>query len=449
MSTERAMKMEALLDELAPVFRERSVDVFPRLHRPANYIESALSNLRFSLLLGAALIVLVLVPFLGQLRMTAISAAAIPLSLLGAVLVLEKLSITLDTMTLGGLAIAIGEVVDDAIIDVENIVHRLRANRMLETPRAARDVVFDASLEVRGAVVYASLVVALVFLPLLTLSGLAGKFFAPLGLAYLLAVAASLAVALTVTPALCLVFIRGAGIESGEPRLQTWIKRNYARLLPPLMTRPRTVFVSISIVIALAGAALPFLGGGFLPEFREGHLVLQVAEVPGASLEEMLRVGTSISQALLEIPGIATVEQQVGRAEQGEDTWGTHRSEFHVELVNGTEDQAGELSERVRALLASYPGLQFEVLTFLGDRISETLTGETAPVVINVFGGDLDILDAKAAEIAEVLTSVSGASEVQVGSPPGAPTLAITLRPERLAAFGYLPVDVLDAIRIA
>jgi CzcA family heavy metal efflux pump len=441
--------LEHALAELVPVFASAGVHVHPRLHRPATFIETALRNLRFSLLLGALLVVAVLLPFLGHVRTTLISVTAIPLSLLSAVLVLERLGITLNTMTLGGLAIAIGEVVDDAIIDVENILRRLRLNTQLAEPRPAREVVLEASLEVRGAVVYATFVVALVFLPLLTLSGVAGRFFAPLGLAYLLAVGASLLVALTVTPALSLVlFGRGAPAET-EPRLQTWVKRHYRTVLGRLMARP-ALPVSVALLATIAAAvALPFLGGGFLPEFREGHLVLQVSEAPGASIEEMLRVGRRLSADLLAIPGVATVEQQVGRAERGEDTWGPHRSELHVELQQGLGRGETAVVDRVRALLESFPGIQYDVLTFLGDRISETLTGEPAPVVVNVFGPDLDTIDAKAAEIARVLAGVPGASEVRVKAPAGAPMLTIRLRPERLAQFGMLPADVLATIRTA
>lgn len=441
--------LERALDELAPLFAERSVELFPRLHRPASFIDHALHNLRFSLLLGAGLVIAVLFPFLGHFRTTLISITAIPLSLLGAVLVLERLGITLNTMTLGGLAIAVGEVVDDAIIDIENIVRRLRENRRLALPRAAHHVVLDASLEVRGAVVYASFVVALVFLPLLTLSGLAGKFFAPLGVAYLLAVMASLTVALTLTPALALIFFGDEEIGEAEPRLQAWIKPRYQGLLRRLMTHPRALFTGAIALTISAAACLPFVGGGFLPEFREGHLVLQVSQAPGASIDEMLRVGRSISLGLLDIAGVATVEQQVGRAEQGEDTWGPHRSEFHVELdESAVADQIG-IGDQLRELLAGYPGLDFEVLTFLGDRISETLTGETAPVVLNLFGPDLDVLDIQAAEVARVLASVPGASEVRVKAPSGAPMLTIALRPDSLAEFGFQPVDVLQAVQTA
>jgi len=441
--------LERALAELRPVLDRKGVELFAALHRPASFIEHALGNLRTSVLWGGALVVAVLVPFLGDLRTTLIALAAIPLSLLGAVLVLERFGIAVDTMTLGGIAIAIGEVVDDAIIGIENIARRLRENRRLAEPLPTHRVVHAAAIEVRGPVVHATFVVGLVFVPLLTLSGLAGKFFAPLGVAYLLAVMAWLFVALTVTPALALISFGGDSALPAEAPLQRWIKKRYREALARRIERPQGMFALVLVVAAASAAVLPFLGGGFLPRFREGHLVLQVSEAPGTSLDEMLRTGRSISAALLAVPGIATVSQQVGRAEMGEDTFGPHRSEFHVELDARGNRREADLTDRVRELLAEIPGLQFEVLTFLGDRISETLTGETAPVVLNLFGPELDTLDAKAAEIARVLASVPGASGVQVKAPPGAPVLAIRLRRDALAAYGFLPVDVLEAIQTA
>lgn len=441
--------LELALDELAPVFASQQVVVYPRLHRPASFIESALANLRFSLVLGGLLVAAVLIPMLGRWRPTSISIVAIPLSLLGAVFVLQRLGITLNTMTLGGLAIAIGEVVDDAIIDVENIVRRLRENALASDPRSAHRVVLDASIEVRGAVVYATLIVAVVFVPLLTLSGLAGRFFAPLGLAYLLAVLVSLAVALVVTPALCLLLLHGRDIEAEEPRLQRWLRHHYRTLLEWVFPHARPLIAALAVLTLAALAALSTLGGDFLPAFREGHLVLQVAEAPGASLPELLRVGRAISTELLALPGVATVEQQVGRAERGEDTWGPHRSELHVELTHDPAHDERETTERVHELLSRQPGIQFEVLTFLADRIGETLTGEKAPFVVNVFGSDLDALDAVAREIGAVLEEIPGASEVQTQASGSLPTLSIRLRREALAALGFLSVDVLDAVRVA
>ena len=268
---------------------------------------------------------------------------------------------TLNTITLGGLAIAIGEVVDDAIIDVEIIFRRLRENQLLARPRPAFRVILDASLEVRTAVVYATFIVALVFLPVLTLTGLQGSFFAPLALSYILAIMASLAVALTLTPALSLLFFAKGVRSPKEPRLQTWLKAVYRRVLGVLASRPHAVIAVVLVICAGAITRLPFFGGEFLPEFREGHFVLQINTAPGTSLPEMLRIGKNISEALLQHKHIATVEQQVGRAEQGEDPWGPHRCEFHVDLkpISGEEEEpvAGE----IRKILAQFPGIQFEV----------------------------------------------------------------------------------------
>jgi CzcA family heavy metal efflux pump len=447
---EVTLAVEAALKEMQPVFDKEGVTVYPRLHRPATFIEASLKHIKHSLYLGGILVAVVLFLFLGHFRTAFISLTAIPLSLLTAIILLDKFGVTLNTITLGGLAIAIGEVVDDAIIDVENIFRRLRENQALTQPKSAFRVVLDASLEVRSAVVYATFVVALVFLPVLTLTGLQGSFFAPLALSYILAIMASLGVALTVTPALSLIFFAKGVRESKEPRLQSWLKRFYARIIGFLAGWPKAVMLTVGIACVAAVLTLPHIGSEFLPEFREGHFVLGVQMIPGTSLQEMLRVGKSISAELLQNKNIATVEQQVGRAEQGEDTFGSHRCEFHVELkpdVPGEEQEA--LSSEIRAVLEKFPGIQFEVMTFLGDRIGETITGETAPVVINVFGDDLDVIDAKAAEVAHVLESIKGAKDVQVKSPPGAPRMAVRLRPDRMTQFGFRPLDILQAVETA
>ncbi len=441
--------LEAALDEMRPVFDQEGIKIYPRLHRPATFIETALVNIRHSLWLGSILVAVVLFLFLGHFRTAFISLTAIPLSLLAAVIVLDRLGVTLNTVTLGGLAIAIGEVVDDAIIDVENIFRRLKENQVLTAPRPAFAVVLEASLEVRSAVVFATFIVAMVFLPVLTLTGLQGSFFAPLALSYLLAIFASLGVALTLTPALSLLFFARGVRESREPRLQSWLKTNYRHVLGFVMRSPKTMVAIVALVCVGAVTRLPFLGGEFLPEFREGHFVLQVNTAPGTSLPEMLRLGARISEALLADERIATVEQQVGRAEQGEDPWGPHRCEFHVDLKPLSGEEEEKMVGAIRDILARFPGIQSEVMTFLGDRIGETITGETAPVVVNVFGDDLDILDAKAQQVAAVLRGVPGAEDVQIKSPPGSPRVAVRLRPERLLPLGFRPAEVLDAVQTA
>jgi CzcA family heavy metal efflux pump len=441
--------LEAALDEMRPVFEQEGIKLYPRLHRPATFIETALVNIRHSLWLGAILVAVVLFLFLGHFRTAFISLTAIPLSLLAAVIVLDRFGVTLNTVTLGGLAIAIGEVVDDAIIDVENIFRRLKENQALAAPRPAFAVVLDASLEVRSAVVFATFIVAMVFVPVLTLTGLQGSFFAPLALSYLLAIFASLGVALTLTPALSLLFFAHGVREKREPRLQHWLKAHYRSVLAIVMQWPRTMIAIVAVLCIGAATRLPFLGGEFLPEFREGHFVLQVNTAPGTSLPEMLRLGARISEALLADVRIATVEQQIGRAEQGEDPWGPHRSEFHVDLKPMSGEEEEKMAGAIRDILGKFPGIQTEVLTFLGDRIGETITGETAPVVVNVFGDDLDMLDAKAKEVAAALVAVPGAEDVQIKSPPGSPRIAVRLRLERLLPLGFRPVEVLDAVQTA
>ncbi len=448
--------LEAALDEMKPVFAQEGIKLYPRLHRPATFIEVALANMEHSLWLGGILVAVVLFLLLGSVRTACISLIAIPLSLLTAVIILEKFGITINTITLGGLAIALGEVVDDSIIDVENIFRRLReyqGARKAEAPAGSArpgeifNVVLNASLEVRRAVVYATFVVALVFMPVLTLTGLQGSFFAPLALSYILAIMASLLVALTVTPALSYLLF-GRGVRSPEePRLQRWLKGGYRWVLGGVARWPRLIVAAVLVLCAFAASRLPFFGGEFLPEFREGHFVLQVFTAPGTSMPEMLRIGTRISEALLQNTNIDTVEQQVGRAELGEDPWGPHRSEFHVDLKRIPAEEEEKMADQIRSILSRFPGIQFEVLTFLGDRIGETITGETAPVVVNIFGQDLEVLDAKAREVAKVLNAVPGHADVKVKSQPGAPRTVIRLRPERMAQFGFEPLQLLEAIQ--
>src|SRR5438046_5081986 len=256
-------RLEAALDEMKPVLAKQEVKLYPRLHRPATFIEVSLKNIRSSLYPGGILVALVLFRFLVHFRTAFISLTAIPLSLLTAIILLDRFGVTLNTITLGGLAIAIGEVVDDAIIDVENIFRRLRENQLLPNPRPLFNVILDASLEVRTAVVYATFIVALVFLPVLTLTGLQGKFFAPLALSYILAIMASLAVALTLTPALCYLFF-GRGVRSSkEPRLQTWLKAGYTRALRLFARWPEALIAVVAVLVLLAVTRLAFFGGEF------------------------------------------------------------------------------------------------------------------------------------------------------------------------------------------
>ncbi len=450
-------RIEEALADLKPVIQKEDVELRADLFRPADFIGISTRNVQTSLLLGGVLVVVVLILFLFDLRTATISCMAIPLSLLAAIVVLNSLGATLNAMTLGGLAIAIGEVVDDAVIDVENITRRLRENRRRANPLPVADVILNASLEVRGAVVYATFAVILVFLPVVMLPGLAGRFFAPLGLAYVLAILASLVVALVVTPALCMLLTPktkdgdgAAPRSSDDPPVTRWLRKGYESMLRSIIARPRTT-IAAALVFTLAGmAALPFFGAGFLPELKEGHFTLHMAAVPGTSIAESQRIGTLVTNALLELPFVRVVSQRIGRAEKADDTWGTHYSEFEVDLkrdLSGAESDEAQVA--MRKVLAGFPGVNFALKPFLTERVEESLSGYTASVIVNIYGNDLDQLDEAARSVARELGEIKGATEVQLQSPPGMPQLTIRQRKADLERWGLDSVDVLNMLRAA
>jgi CzcA family heavy metal efflux pump len=441
--------VEAALQDLRPGLQADGITLHADLFRPANFITTATSNVQSSLIIGGILVVIVLFLFLFDVRTAVISVVAIPLSLLGAVIVLQRCGATLNTMTLGGLAFAIGVVVDDAVIDVEIIVRRLRENQRLPQPRPVGRVVLDASLEVRGAVVYATFAVILVVLPIMALSGIAGRLFAPLCLSYTLAVLASLLVALTVTPALSMALLAGRTSQR-DPPVVRWTRARYEHLLRRLSQNPGRLMVAAAAFTIIGCAALPFFGSRFIPELKEGHFVVHVAAVPGTSIAESLRIGSRIADALRQLPAVRSVAQRAGRAEESEDTWGTHYSEFEVDLKPGLSGEETENAQAdIRRTFAGFIGVNASVMTFLTERIEETLSGYTASVAVNIFGNNLDVLDQKAQEVARVLGDVPGATEVQVQSPSGLPQLTIRLRKPDLERWGFDAVEVLDLIRTA
>ncbi|HTY93050.1 MAG TPA: efflux RND transporter permease subunit [Steroidobacteraceae bacterium] len=443
------LAVEQALGSLRPALEARGITVYAGLHRPANFIERALGDLKQSLLIAGILILAVLLLFLRDVRAAFIAFTAIPLSLLAAIAVLDHMGLTLNTMTLGGFAVALGVLVDDAIIGIENIMRRLRENALEASPRSRLDVIRDASLEVRGPVIYATAVVIAVFLPELFTSSVQGHFVGPLALAFIFAVVASLLVAMTTTPALCALLLRQHAGRT-EARWLLKLKDWQGRAVHGVAAHFKAVIAALVVGVLAAALALPWLGGTFMPDFREGHFVIQVSSsIPGTSLDEMLEVGRRISAEILALPYVGSVEQQVGRAELGEDTWGPHRSEFHVELKPDANVDQGAAQDALRGILAHYPGLQSEVVTFLGDRISESLSGETAQVAVKVFGDDLDALDAAGDRIAAVLGTIPGIVDLQFKRQSGTPAIAIQLRPEALLASGLSARDVLDTIETA
>jgi len=441
--------VEAVLKDLETVFSKQNITFFSHLFRPADYIEQSLKNISEHLLVGGVFVLIILFIFLFNFRTAFISALAIPLSLISAVIVLLENGVNLNIMVLGGLGIALGEVVDDAIIDTENIFRRLRENRMLATPEPIPEVVYRASMEVRGSVVYASFIVALVFVPLLTLGGVAGRLFSPLGVTYILAILMSLLVALTVTPALCYLLLGHSKLPEKDPPLIRFIHPIYAGFLR-ITTKLPTFTIIMTLLLCVIGIAIiPSLGTRFLPELREGHYIVHTTAKPGTSLEQSILAGNKLTEAFLKIPGVRSVSQWAGRAERSADTYGSHYSEYEVDLkpLSGHDQQ--KVLDGLRSVLRQFPGLLFEANTFLIERVDETISGYTSPVVVNLYGNDLGFLDRKAQAVAKIMRSIDGAIDVQMRSPPGTPGLKIRLKHDRLNSLGLRPVEVMDAVQIA
>lgn len=442
---EATRAVETALADLRPAIEAQGVKIYPALHRPANFIETALRHIELDLLIGAFLILVVLIAFLRSPRVALVAFVSIPLSLLAAIIVLEAMGQTINTMSLGGLAVALGVVIDDAVVGIENIVRRLRQSG---AQVGAAQIVLDASIEVRAPIVYATFVLAATIAPILFLSGLQGAFFGPLAFSFLLATLASLLVALTVTPALALLLLQNTPLHE-EPSFLASLKDRHEGLLRRLCAKPKIAIAAMALAGAATIGCFFLFGQELLPAFRERHYVLQLNGPPGASIAWMKTIGASVTHDLLKIPGVATVEQQIGRAAAGEDTWPPNRSEFHVELGQISGKQEDVALKQIRAVLDSYPGIQTEALTFLGDRIGESLSGETAAVAICIYGPDLDVLDRVGMQVAAAIKRVPGAADVQVKSPPATPIIRIGLDPIRLGLKGLTTADAHDSIEAA
>ena len=439
--------LDTALKEMSPLFAEQHIILVPGLFRPANFIEASIRNIDRSLLIGGVLVIVVLLAFLANLRSALIAFITIPLSLFAAIIVLNAIGSSLNTITLGGFAIAIGVVVDDAIIGVENVWRRLRESRERGDGRSVLSIVLAATLEVRSPVVYATFIVAVVFIPVLLMSGIDGRLFAPLAVAFLLATFASLIIAVTLTPVLCYLLLPHARMV--EPAYINWVKRRHRRALEAVARHPRWAIGGTALVCVIALAILPFMGGEFLPEFHEGHYIISMTLAPGSSLAASLRVGKAISKQLLEDPDIQSVSQEAGRAEQGEDTQGPEYSELHVELRPHLRDSEEQVREHIRHVVARFPGVTFSVSSFLRMRIDEIVSGSSGDVVVKLFGNDLDKLDRAAERVRRIMASTPGASDVYLAVQAGSPEIAVTLRKKRLERFGFQPLKVLEAIETA
>ncbi len=434
-------EVEAAMAAMAPALG--GVEVDTTIFRPATFIERALENLTHSLLIGCGLVIAVLVLFLFDWRAALISSLAIPLSLIAAALVLYYRGGTVNTMVLAGLIIALGEVVDDAIIDVENIFRRLKLNNELEHPQSAFRVVLDASLEVRSAVVYASLIVVLTLIPVFFLEGLAGSFFRPLAASYVLAILASLVVALTITPALSLILLPGASHRRNDAPLSATLKRIYRAVLPPLVNHPMLVLGSVLVVLVGTVCTIPMLGEELLPKFKETDFLMHWVEKPGIGIDAMNRITIRASKELRSIDGVRNFGAHIGRAEVADEVVGPNFTELWISIDENVdyEKTVGEVQEMVDG----YPGLYRDLLTYLTERIKEVISGASGAIVVRIYGPNLEELRAKAQDVAAAMKDVEGVTNLKVEQQVLVPQVVATFRDEAAARFGLTPGDVIRA----
>jgi CzcA family heavy metal efflux pump len=430
-------RVDAALAALAPALE--GVELDATIFRPAGFIERALANLGEAIGIGCLLVVAVLVLFLWDARTALVSVTALPLSLFAASAVLTALGRTIDTMVIAGLAIALGEVVDDAIIDVENIHRRLSQARAGAPLNAARtlQVVLEASLEVRSAIVYASLIVILVFVPVLLLEGVAGAFFRPLALAYGLSVFASLLVALTVTPALSLILFARGSQRSRRSPLAALLARRYRPLLAALLRKPRSVLIATALTLVASGASFAGLRSQFLPSFQENDFLMHWIAPPGTSLEAVARSADRARTELLQVPGVRNFGAHIGRAEVADEVVGPNFAELWVS-VDPRSDLASTQA-RVRRVVDGYPGVYRDVQTYLQERMREVLSGTSGALVLRLFGPDLSALRAAAAQLAVEIETIDGVEHATPEAQALIPQIEIRPDLRRCAALGIDP----------
>tara|TARA_B100000035_G_scaffold315464_1_gene336584 strand:+ start:12827 stop:15931 length:3105 start_codon:yes stop_codon:yes gene_type:complete len=451
---ELTKNLDNAIKSLLPIAEKEEITIHPELFKPANFIDASIKGLRVDIIIGAILVIGILYLFLFNFRTAFISAIAIPLSLLSAIGVMSHMNLGLNVMVLSGLAIALGEVVDDAIIDVENIFRRLRENKTLKNKKPLYQVVFESSMEVRKSVVYATLIIVIVFLPLLSLTGVAGKLFGPLGIAYILSILASLIVALTVTPAMSFMLLgQNENLNTEDSPVIKSLKRNYRKLLLGIESHSKVVLIISLFVIAFGLSFIPLFKTHFIPPLNEGHYIMHMTAYPGTSEDESLRIGNLVSEQLLEIDGVKSIAQWVGRSPLGADTFGTHYSEFEIELSKKSGDDQRRILKSIQDIVYDknngFVGVNFAINTFLTERIEETISGYNAAVVINLYGKNLDTLDQDAIKVAQMLETLPGSKDIMLQSPPGNPQVNIKLLPEQLTNYGISRADALDVIRAA
>ncbi len=416
----------------------------------SDFINRAVGNVRASIIEGGIMVTVVLFLFLWNFRTTFISLTAIPLSLIAAILVMSYFGISINTMTLGGLAIAIGALVDDAIIDVENVFRRLKQNAQSPTPAPVIDVIFRASSEIRNSILFATLIIIVVFLPLFSLGGFEGRMFAPLAFAYIISITASLIVALTVTPVLCYFLLGRSKLihDEKDSRLVAWVKKHYAGILNWTLRHPYKIIAASAAMLLVAVMMFAFMGREFLPPFNEGTLNINANMPPGTSLQESNRIGNVIESVLHEVPEVVSTTRRTGRAELDEHAAGVNTSEIEVVTTEGDRTHA-EFMEDVRQRLARIPGVEAEVGQPISHRIDHLLSGTRAQIAIKLFGPDLATLRTKAAEIRDQMAGVEGIVDLIVEPQVGVPQVQVNMNRTAAAAVGLRAGDLAETVDTA
>jgi Cu/Ag efflux pump CusA len=430
--------VEAALEAMRPGLSGIEIDA--SIFRPASYIELALGNLTTTLLIGAILVLLALLLFLWDWRTALISLLAIAMSLIAAGIVLHLRGATFNMMILAGLIIALGIVIDDAIVDVEHIARRLRQARQTGSDQSTTAIILESSLEMRGALTFATLIILLAVLPVFFLPGLSGTFFQPLAISYVLAVLASLAVALIVTPALSLLLLSKAPLERRVSPLAGWLQRGYDRVLAPIIRAPRLVYAAVGLIAVIGLAVVPFLGQSVLPSFKQTDLLIQWEAAPGTSYAEMDRIATQASNELRSIPGVRNVGSHVGRAETGDQVVGINSGELWVSL-DPTADYDAMVAS-IQEVIDGYPGQFHSVRAYQPERIREALTQPDQDVVVRIYGYDLPILRDKAQELTKVLSEISGVVDARADLQTEEPQLEIKVDLAAAQRHGIKPGDV-------
>jgi CzcA family heavy metal efflux pump len=452
------------------------VRIDTNLFQQSTFIEAAISNVEEAIRDGAVWVVVVLFLFLWNLRTSVITLVAMPLSIVITALIFRQFDITINTMTLGGLAVAIGELVDDSIVDIENIYRRLRENRQQPVPDHPLRVIYHASAEVRNSIVYATLIVVLVVLPLFWLSGLEGRMFAPLGLSYLVTLLASLVVSLTVTPALASYLLPKARFLSAahEPFLVRGLKWLDRHLLHFTLRHAYIVLAVVSVLVVMSVASIAWMGGEFMPDFNEGTLTIEATAPPSSSLEESNRVGLLVEKMLMSVPEVTRVSRRTGRAELDEHAENVNHSEFDVGLLPAEAPRPGWSSALLRAVpglrrfgidqqgrprdevladirdqITEMPGVAFNIGQPISHRLDHMMSGIRAQIAVKLFGAELPVLREKARDIERLMSEVDGVTDLYVEAQVEIPQIRVTVNRDEALRYGLTPEEIAHALETA